>query len=260
MSREYTVKEVAALSGVSVRTLHYYDKISLLKPLRRTSAGYRYYGENELLILQQILFYKELDFPLEQIQSILTDPNSAKIPALQNQKVALREKIKRLNTILATIDKTIQHLSKEKIMKSPDELYQGLNTTEAKKIRSKAMQKYGIRVVENSENELLKLGKEGFEILIKSQKENARRLFSLRHEDPHSDVVQLEIAGHYQIIRQFWGTSINGCDMADAYSGLGKLYLEDERFTSIEGISQPEYAHFLEQAMQHYAATKLRKE
>ena len=70
--KNYSVKEVAKLSGVSIRTLHYYDKINLLKPLNRTEAGYRYYGEQELLRLQQILFYKELDFDLSDFTLSLT--------------------------------------------------------------------------------------------------------------------------------------------------------------------------------------------
>ena len=67
MMIQYSVKDVTELSGVSVRTLHYYDKIGLLKPYNRTEAGYRYYCEKELLRLQQILFYKELDFSLKEI-------------------------------------------------------------------------------------------------------------------------------------------------------------------------------------------------
>lgn len=73
--KEYSVKGLSKIAGVSVRTLHHYDKIGLLKPAIRTEARYRLYGENELLKLQQILFYKELDFSLNEIINILNDPD-----------------------------------------------------------------------------------------------------------------------------------------------------------------------------------------
>lgn len=70
----YSIKKVSELSGVSVRTLHYYDQIGLLKPKQRTEAGYRLYGENELLRLQQILFYRELGFSLKKIGNVIDSP------------------------------------------------------------------------------------------------------------------------------------------------------------------------------------------
>jgi DNA-binding transcriptional MerR regulator len=70
----YSVKELSKLAGVSVRTLHLYDELGLLKPSSRSAAGYRMYGQKELLLLQQILFYKELDMPLKEIENILNDP------------------------------------------------------------------------------------------------------------------------------------------------------------------------------------------
>ena len=73
----YTVKQLAKVAGISVRTLHHYDVIGLLKPVARTEAGYRLYAEKELLRLQQILFYKELDFPLKEIIEILDNPDFA---------------------------------------------------------------------------------------------------------------------------------------------------------------------------------------
>ena len=87
--KQYGVKELSDLSGVTVRTLHHYDKIGLLKPLNRTEAGYRFYGEEELLRLQQILFYKELDFSLKEIADLLDDPDFELIQALQSHRSEL---------------------------------------------------------------------------------------------------------------------------------------------------------------------------
>ncbi|MBA4145294.1 MAG: MerR family transcriptional regulator, partial [Cytophaga sp.] len=87
----YSVKELSEIAGVSVRTLHLYDEIGLLKPSTRTEARYRLYGENELLRLQQILFYKELGISLEEIRSILDDPEFDLLQALESHKVALSQ-------------------------------------------------------------------------------------------------------------------------------------------------------------------------
>ena len=85
----YSVKKLSQLAGVSVRTLHLYDKMGLLKPSVRTEARYRLYGEKELLRLQQILFYRELDIPLKDIQTILDDPEFDLLKALEAHKKAL---------------------------------------------------------------------------------------------------------------------------------------------------------------------------
>src|SRR5688500_17485670 len=88
----YSVKRLAALAGVSVRTLHLYDEIGLLKPSIRTEKKYRLYGRAELLRLQQILFYKEMDIPLKEIADILDDPQFDLLTALENHKKALKQK------------------------------------------------------------------------------------------------------------------------------------------------------------------------
>ncbi len=254
----YSVKKLAKLSGVSVRTLHHYDKIGLLKPSIRTEARYRLYGERELLRLQQILFYKELDFPLKDICEILDNPAFSVLEALESHKVALHAKLGRINQLLVTVDKTINHLKKGGIMLRPEELYEGLNKETAEKYRQEAMDQYGQEAVETSENELMKLGKTGFEQLKTELAQSAATLFSLREEDPASEKVQTEIATHYHVIRQLWGTVHSPDKQAEAYAGLGKLYVSDERFTMMHGKPQPAFADFLSKAMDYFAKNNLR--
>lgn len=98
-----TVKQVAALTGVSVRTLQYYDEIGLLRPTRVTEAGYRYYDEQALAALQQVLFFRELDFPLKQIKAIMQAPDFDKIEAFKKQSALLTAKRDRLNRLLALL-------------------------------------------------------------------------------------------------------------------------------------------------------------
>src|SRR5215831_14650714 len=106
----YTVKQVAAMSGVSVRTLHFYDEAGLLKPAYLGANGYRFYEEPQLLTLQQILFYRELGFELRQIKRILGRANFEKIAALASHRKVLQKNLARTHKLIATIDKTIEHL------------------------------------------------------------------------------------------------------------------------------------------------------
>jgi DNA-binding transcriptional MerR regulator/quercetin dioxygenase-like cupin family protein len=112
----YTVKQVAALSGVSVRTLHFYDETGLLKPAYVGSNAYRFYEEPQLLTLQQILFYRELGLELKQIKQVLGRPEFERVAALQSHRQVLEEELTRTRSLLGTIDKTIAHLKGRKKM------------------------------------------------------------------------------------------------------------------------------------------------
>src|SRR6188508_2406181 len=105
----YTVKQVAAMSGVSVRTLHFYDETNLLKPSHIGANGYRFYEEPQLLALQQILFYRELGFELKQIKAILGRADFEKVAALQSHRKLLQRNLTRTRKLIETIDKTIKH-------------------------------------------------------------------------------------------------------------------------------------------------------
>ncbi|GIP49427.1 MULTISPECIES: MerR family transcriptional regulator [Paenibacillus] len=103
----YTVKEVSDLSGVTIKTLHHYHKIGLLKPQDISEAGYRLYGERELERLQEILFYRELELPLAQIQSLLEEERK-RGDILAEQRELLRSRKRRLDSILQTLEKSIE--------------------------------------------------------------------------------------------------------------------------------------------------------
>ena len=99
------ISEVAKLTGITVRTLHYYDEIGLLKPSEITEAGYRLYSREDLEILQQILFFRELDFPLSQIKEIMNNPNYDKEEALKKQKELLIQQRQRIEGLIKLIEK-----------------------------------------------------------------------------------------------------------------------------------------------------------
>jgi DNA-binding transcriptional MerR regulator/quercetin dioxygenase-like cupin family protein len=116
----YTVKQVAAMSGVSVRTLHFYDETGLLKPARVGANGYRFYEEPQLLTLQQILFYRELGLELKQIKRILGQADFEKVAALHSHRDVLQSNLARTRALIETIDNTLDHLKGTKKMKTED--------------------------------------------------------------------------------------------------------------------------------------------
>ena len=127
----YPVKQVAAMSGVSVRTLHFYHETGLLKPAHLGANGYRFYEEPQLLALQQILFYRELGFELKQIKAILGRADFEKVAALQSHRKVLQKNLARTRTLIETIDKTIKHLKGTKKMKS-EEMFVGFSVAAGK--------------------------------------------------------------------------------------------------------------------------------
>lgn len=243
----YTVKHLALLAGVTVRTLHLYDKIGLLKPSVRTDKNYRLYGEEELLRLQQILFYKELDFPLRDIAEILDAPGFDLIKALKGHKRAMKDRKNRISEILRTIDKTILKLNGQMNMKH-DELYAGLPKDKAEEWRKFAKEKWP-KQLSHGEKMLLKMSCDEFQQLQAGFKANMEALANLRHQSWEGTEVQSEISKHYHYIQQFWGRPD---DIGEAYMGLGQLYVDNPAYTTVNGVPNRDFAIFMRNAMHHY--------
>ena len=143
----YTVKQLSDLAGISPRTLHYYDEIGLLRPATHGDNGYRYYGEDSLPRLQQILFFKELDFSLDEIRTVMAQPGFDVAHALQVHRQALLERVERLNRLIQTIDKTTLHLKGQKTMKKK-EYFEGFSEEKQKEYEKEIRQKYGEKAFE----------------------------------------------------------------------------------------------------------------
>lgn len=163
--RNYSIGELAKLAGVSIRTLRYYDKIGLLKPAVRADSNYRYYGKEELYRLQQILFFKELDFELKKIRTLLDDPDFDQLKALAFQRKQIAGRKHRLEKLLITLDKTITELKKENSMLTDKELYEGFSKEEISKIKKEVQEKFDAKVVEESQVNVNKMTKSDFEAI-----------------------------------------------------------------------------------------------
>lgn len=122
--KTYTVAQLAKLAGISVRALHHYDEIGLLKPAHIGQNRYRYYGREELLRLQQILIHRALDIPLGEIAAILDAPGFDRLATLEAQRQRLAAEAERFAQLVRTIDRTIENLKGDRAMKDAD-LYKG---------------------------------------------------------------------------------------------------------------------------------------
>ncbi len=145
----YTVRQLAELASVTVRTLHHYDEIGLLKPSQVGANSYRYYDEDALLRLQQILFYRELGLELIQIKDILDSPDFDYIDALAAHREALLARAERLDTLIETVDNTIRHLKGE-FMMSNRKIFQGLTPEQEVDYTRRARLQYDRQIMAES--------------------------------------------------------------------------------------------------------------
>ena len=145
----YTVKKLAKLAGVSVRTLHYYDEIGLLKPSSVGGNGYRHYEEEALLKLQQILFYRELELSLDEIKTVMGRPDFDVLTALRSHRKALQGRVERLIRLIQTVDHTIDHLKGKESMNAKG-LFEGFSEDEQEKYAQEAEQMYDPETVRAS--------------------------------------------------------------------------------------------------------------
>jgi len=252
--REYTVKQLAGLAGVSIRTLHHYDEIGLLAPRLRTAAGYRVYGETELLRLQQILFYRELGIPLNEIGRILDAPDFDPVIALENHRANLEVRLGRLHRLLKTVDDTLSRYAGENDMLTDKELYEGFSEETVARYRREARERYDGNLVEETERRMRRLSKTEWQAVKAEGDVVTRRLSALVNEPPGSANVQAVVAEHHAWLeRNFYTAS------AELYDGLGQTYATNPEFREYYEKYATGMADFLSAAMRCYANGVLRR-
>ena len=246
-TKRYTVQQLAQLAGISVRTLHYYDEIGLLRPESRSDAGYRYYGEDELLRLQQILFYRELDVPLAEIGPILDDPGFNLVDALRQHRARLKERVEHHQQLLNTIDQTLQRLEDSSMTITDKDLYAGFSPERRRTVREDAVAQYGEDAVAASEHRARGMSPEAWTAYGEETEAVNRGLAALLDREPDDPEVQALIARHYATITAFHTPT------AEVYRGLGMMYAEHPEFRAHYekvAVGMPE---FLQKAMTVYA-------
>lgn len=252
---EYAVQKVAQMSGVSGRTLRYYDQIGLLKPAEMNASGYRIYRQKEVDRLQQILFYREMGMSLEAIKEILSDPEFDEATALKEHYQKLIEKRARLDTLLATVQKTIA--SKEggtpmqdqaKFAGFKKKMIQENEAKYGKEIR----EKYGDETVEQSNAKLMGLSPEEYEEMTELEQAVISQLKkAFETGDPASEAAQQLADLHKKWLMYTW-TSYS----KEAHAGLAEMYVADERFTAYYDEHVAGGAEFLRDAVLVYTGRK----
>jgi DNA-binding transcriptional MerR regulator len=246
----YTIQTLAKLAGISVRTLHHYDTLGLLQPTRLPKNGYRQYGEPELLKLQQILFYRELEFPLEEIKKILDDPRfDAKI-ALHEHKRLLLAKRKRLDQLVKTIDTTLTRLETHTPMNN-EELYDAFKDEDVRQYQEEVKARWGntdaykqsiAKVNSMTKQQMIQLKADG--------KAFTQQLADNMDKGATHATIQALIEKHYQGVQFFYDCPYS------VYRNLGQMYVDDPRFMAYYDNFRPGLAIFMRDAIAFYCDQK----
>jgi DNA-binding transcriptional MerR regulator len=243
----FTVKQLADLSGVTPRTLHYYDQIGLLSPARDPHNGYRIYQRPALLRLQQILFLRELGFSLEDIQAILDQPGFDLLPALEQHILALTERRERLDRLLDTVERTISHL-KGNIEMDDKEFFQGFSEEKQKEYEEVIHQRYGEEQLSQSQKRWGSYSEEKKRQVLEEGGENYLHLVEAMPAGPSSPQAQEGIARWHQHLRYFYEPT------PEVLLGLADTYNEDPEFAAFFRRIHPDLASFMRQAIQIYCS------
>lgn len=246
----FKVKEVAVFTGVSVRTLHHYDRIGLLNPETTTLAGHRLYTERNLERLQQILFFKEMDFTLLEIKEILDRPDFDRKESLMKHKEMLLAKKKRLEEMIDTVEKTIHSIEGGTKMADKD-MFNGFDMTEIEKHQKKysqeAKEKYGKEAVEKVEERTSSYSNEDWGNIQAKTDNFYKRVIDRMDHGPEDPLVQQAVAEWRQLITD----NYYDCTV-DIFRGLGDLYVDDPRFTKNIDKHKEGLSAFLREAMHYY--------
>ncbi|WP_223642575.1 MerR family transcriptional regulator [Planococcus sp. 4-30] len=250
---EYTVQKLGNLAGISTRTLRYYDEIGLLKPARKSSSGYRIYGQQEVDKLQQILFYRELGLDLEHIKNIVNDPGFSSSQALEEHREKLLAKRLQLDLLISNVEKTISATEGESIM-ADKEKFQGfkqqLVEDNEKQYGDEIRGKYGDDLVDRSNAKMLNMSEEKYQEFIRLEQQVLDQLEeALRTGDPSSEAAQQTADLHRRWLGFTWPTYSK-----DAHMGLAEMYVADDRFAAYYDKVEPGAAQFLRDAIEVYTA------
>lgn len=248
---EYASNQISKMSGISARTLRYYDEIGLLKPARVAPSGYRMYGQAELDTLQQILFYREMDFPLADIKKLLSNPDFDREKAFMDHLAKLNNKRKRLDILIKTVSKSIAAMRGEHIM-SDEEKFEGFKQAmldeNERRYGTEIREKYGKETIERSNANIKSMTYERYAEGERLRKEAEDMLkTAMETGDPAGELAQKACDLHGRWLAVFQP------EYNKAYhKSLGELYVADERFKAYYDKIAPGCAEFLRDAIHIY--------
>ena len=244
----YTVKQLADLAGVTVRTLHHYDEIGLLPPTRISPSGYRQYDDSAVLRLQQILLYREIGLELLQIKDALDDPTFDMVAALRSHRAVLEQKLGRLSTLIETVDSTIEHLEGKSIMSNKKKLFQGISPEQEAEWDREVRLTYDPAVVKESARLWKSYTEAQKQAIFAEGNANAQALVEAMQAGlPVTDeTVQKLIARWHQHLHYFYTPTL------EILRGLGELYVTDPRFKANFDKGSPGFAEYMQAGINQY--------
>ena len=240
------INDVAKLTGITVRTLHYYDEIGLLKPSKITDAGYRIYDEDNLETLQQILFFREMNFPLSEIKEIISNPNFDRIAALKNHRDLLIKKKQRLDKLINLVNNTIKgeknmsfkefdmteiEATKNKYAKEVKERYGKTDAYKEYEVKTKNYDKTKWNGINSEDNEIFKAFADNKDKAVDSE----------------------EVQGLVKQWQDHISNNYYNCTK-EILASLGIMYVNDERFKENIDKSGEGTAEFMSKAIEVYCS------
>lgn len=252
---EYTVNKLAKLSGVSCRTLRYYDSLGLLSPARTDPNGYRVYGPAEVDRLQQILFYRELGVSLGEIAGLMSSPGFDRRLTLERHLRALEAERARIDTLIKNVGRTLDTIKGEKAM-TDREKFEGLKKGEIERNETaygaEARAKYGDKAVDDMNKRIMGMDEKKWKSAEALQTElNDALRAAVADGDPAGEAAQKACDLHRRWLCLFWGEAKY---TKEAHLCLAESYVADERFTEYYEKIAPACAKFLLSAMKVYCA------
>ncbi|WP_030414964.1 MerR family transcriptional regulator [Streptomyces sp. NRRL S-1448] len=250
----YSVGQVAAFAGVTVRTLHHYDEIGLLHPGERNHAGHRRYGDDDLDRLQQILFYRELGFPLDEVAALLDDPGADPQEHLRRQHDLLTARIGKLQDMAAAVAHAME-ARRMNVRLTPEEKFEVFGDFDPDAHAAEVEERWGgTDAYEESQRRTAAYTKEDWKRLTAEFDGLHRRMAELLAEGvPADSEAAMDVAEEH---RQYIGRSYYACSY-EAHTGLGEMYVADERFTATYEAIRPGLAVYLRDAMLANAVRQL---
>jgi MerR family transcriptional regulator, thiopeptide resistance regulator len=245
------VGQVAGLAGVTVRTLHHYDRIGLLSPSGRTGAGYRQYSPADLDRLHQVLLYRELGFPLEEVATLLDDPSADPEAHLRRQHRLLRDRLDRTSAMVAAVEKEMEARSMG-ISLTPEERFEVFGEHDPARYEAEVEERWGeTDAYAQSKRRTAAYSKDDW-VRIKAEQEEigARFVRAMRSGAAADSDEAMDVAEEHRqsITRNFYDCP------PEMHAGLGRMYVEDERFTATYEALAPGLAQYVSTAVQANAA------
>lgn len=241
----FTVKQLSRLAGITPRTLHHYDAMGLLKPSHIGENGYRYYTDESLLQLQQILFYRELDLSLRDIRVIMGRHDFELLPALESHKGELLKRIARLQHLIGTVDNTILHLKGEKEM-SKKQIFSGFTEEQQAQYAAEAGKMYDPETVRASNQKWKGYSAEQKQHILDEGNQVYVDMIASMPKGPASAEVQAIVERWRTHMSYFWTPNL------EQLIGLADGYNNDPRFKANFDAMHPDLAQFMQQAVNAY--------